>query len=118
MTSRLVLCSLLMSVSLSGFAETLSGTVSDEGTVIVKAYVALYDEAGSVIVGTGYSDETGRYRLTAPSGKYRLRVSAEDYVEVWVKDIVLDGADKVVDVPMTPGAFVEDKGESQADDCN
>ena len=72
----------LFSFSSTVFAQSkVTGTIVEEpnGKVIPFVNVGLFRQADSVFVSGAASDDKGRFELLAPSGDYRLSVSAIGY---------------------------------------
>lgn len=118
MNRKLIAFVLLMAGSQCLLAETLSGTISDEGAPVPLAEVTLIDATNNLIVTTTHSNIRGAYQLTVSPGRYKLRSSKEDYADRLIKDIVVSGADVVVDITMSPQAFEDDKAVPASGDCD
>jgi hypothetical protein len=118
MKSRSFVFLLAMVVNHLAFAETVSGRIADDDEVMQLAYVTLYELGSDVIINTAYSDINGMYRISVSPGRYNLCVSADEYAHECVKDIVVNGADVVVDVAMTPSSFIDKKDGSSSDGCD
>lgn len=100
------------------WAETLSGRVTDGAEPIGKVEVTLIGAADNVIVGTAQTDTDGKYRLSAVTGRYKLRASKAEFADVWVRDISFSGEDLTVNITMTPAVFEDETYVAPSDGCD
>ena len=64
----------------------ITGTITDSvtGAAIRYASVTAYNQATGSWVGSGTTDETGKYSVTGlPTGSYKLSIYCSDYVAQW-----------------------------------
>ena len=100
------------------YAASITGKVLDEEEAIAMAEVMLINTANNVIVKSVNTDKSGLYRISVKSGNYKIGAFAENYATVWIEGIVVGDADLVLDIQMTPSAFVEGEQVPASDDCD
>ena len=108
----------LLAISLPLPAEILHGVVLEEDEPVAMAEVMLMDASSNVLITRVETDGKGKYRFSVGPGVYNIRAFKEEYIYVWVKEIVIDGADAVVNIAMTPEAFAEKGSAPKSDDCD
>lgn len=110
-----LLCGILL--SFSSLAETLSGSVTDNGEPMSHAYVILYLGSGNVILDAKHTDQKGLYSFEISPGIYNLCVSMSDYAYNCESGIEIAGKNANIDFKMTPSAFEEKEEAAASSDC-
>ncbi len=108
----------LLLISSTLLAETLSGRVTDGAVPVAMVEITLIGADNNVIAETARTDRNGIYRLLVGRGRYKLRASKVEFTDVWVKDISVGGKDLTVDIIMTPAVFDDETYVAPSDGCD
>jgi len=118
MNKKLIFLTIFLLMSRQVFAETLIGTVVDDGEPVDQATVALIDVQNNTLIKSTHTDSHGRFWLKVKKGSYQIRASKKEYADQWVKGIDVRGKDVSVDVTMTPQVSVDSTIVPEPDDCD
>src|ERR1700723_2151738 len=110
----LAVCTVVLSLSMLGFAQelaaTLTGTVTDpSGAVVAGATVLVHSEDTGADLRTVTTSSTGNFNITnLPAGRYTVTVKNAGFQSYVAKDVILNVAEKhTLDVFLSTGKVTE-----------
>ena len=106
----LLISSFLLLFTISSFAQSISGTITDENNdPVYYATVALYNAADSSYVKAESTDFVGKYTFSkVESGSYYMNVNMLGYKDVIQSDVNLGNQDLTFDINLVNDAQLLD----------
>jgi len=99
-------------------AGTIYGKVLADDSPVAEGVITVIDHDSRVLLDTGYTDETGRYRIEITPGNYDLRVSGAGYADAWRRGVAIENDEVMADFTLIPAVFEDENYVPPVDDCD